>query len=557
MLPQNSTRTRWIAIVLVTCAALQSIVYFGHQAVPNPDFTAFKFAADRVLAGEIPVGEKRTPVLGLIHHALALLVPGPYRHLSAGWLLNAILHPLTALLFFTLARKRIGDVFAGFLGLAVFSNPQILRALVQPLAETPLLFLAIAFFWALDRRSKATWWIAGLASVIRYDSAALIGVACAFALLDASNLRERLLALGKSALAVLPAAAWLLVITLTWPDEHYGENYLHDVQAGKFLRNLGALFEVSWRCIADPYWSWAPTVRGHWWPAAQLTFVAACVLLLGLGAWRALRTRDRTILGTLLYAVAFAGFLLSYWIIPRYCGSLGWVGLLVAACGLHELAHREPRASAWPGAVRWMVLLGAAAWSAVLVRRWGGQAQQFPESFTALWLTGAALLAMTVIAAFPRPFDALPGKSWLLPGAAVLSSMLLSNYRSVSYEVADGRYEHELRELASWLAQNAKPGDIVYTPSPELLHYFLGPDLLTLTNVRDGQGGTALEFFDFCVGKRAAYICVYKRERALGSPASPFELEFAGIECPFAPYWLVQVFENPMHGTELWIFGKR
>lgn len=543
--------------MLVTCAALQALMYFGHQAVPNPDFTAFKWAADRVLAGEFPVGEKRTPVLGLIHHALALLVPGPYRQLTAGWLLNAILHPLTALMFFTLARKRIGDVFAGFLSLAVFSNPQILRALVQPLAETLLFFLAIAFFWALDRRSKATWWIAGLASAIRYDSATLIGVACVLALVDASNRRERLVALGKSALAVLPAAAWLVAITLTWPANHYGEDYLHDVQAVKFRDSLGALFEVSWRCIADPYLSWAPTVRGNWWPAVQLTFMAACAILLGLGAWRALRTRDRTLLGALLHAVVFAGFLLSYWVIPRYCGSLGWVCLLVVASGLHELGRWVPRESAWPGVVRWMVLLGALWWSAVLVRRWGVLAEQYPESFTVLWLTSAALVAMTLIAALPRPFEAVPGKSWLLPGAAVLSTMLLSNYRTVSCELADGRYEYEFREIASWLAQNAKPGDIVYTPSPEMVHYFLDSDLLTLTYVGAARGDTALEFFDFCELKRAAYICILYRKPALGSPMSPFEREFAGIECPFAPYWLVKVFENPRHGTKLGIFGRR
>ena len=365
------------------------------------------------------------------------------------------------------------------------------------------------------------------------------------------------MALGKSVLAVLPAAAWLVVITLTWPAKHYGEDYLHDVQAGKFLRNFGALFEVSWRCIADPYWSWAPTGRGDWWPAAQLTFIAACVLLLGLGARRAFRTRDRTILGTLLYAVVFAGSLLSYWVIPRYCGSLGWVCLLVVACGLRELGRCVPRESTWPGAVRWMVLLGALAWSAVLVRRWRWMAEQFPESFTVLCLTGAALLAMTLIAALPRPFDAVPGKSWLLPGAAVLSTMLLSNYRNVSYELADGRYEHEFRELASWLTQNAKPGDIVYTPSPDLVQYFLEPGLLTLTEFSAAQGDSALQFFDYCARKRAAYICMLYRERALGSPPSPFELEFAGIECPFAPYGLVEVFENPMHGTELWIFGQR
>ena len=89
-------------ILLVGFGIYVSVLYFGHQVVPNSDFPAFVNTAHELLSFQEPSSFKRVPGLGLLQVGLSHLVGGQHPELTAGWLLNALLYPLTALLLYLL-----------------------------------------------------------------------------------------------------------------------------------------------------------------------------------------------------------------------------------------------------------------------------------------------------------------------------------------------------------------------------------------------------------------------------------------------------------------------
>lgn len=85
-------------IILFAFGAYQSILYFGHAVVPISDFSTFFQVGKDVLHLRLPASFKYAPVVGLLQNLLVPVSWGQAPDLTAGWLLNAILHPFSVVL---------------------------------------------------------------------------------------------------------------------------------------------------------------------------------------------------------------------------------------------------------------------------------------------------------------------------------------------------------------------------------------------------------------------------------------------------------------------------
>ena len=140
-------------VVLLALGSYHSLLYFGHQAVPNSDWPCFVETGKAVLALKAPVDYKRAPVLGIMQIAISKLMPGPYPELAAGWLLNAILHPLNLVLLWLIAKRIIGKAAVWF-ALIAGINPYVIDMLRHPIAETTLLFFILFTSYLIIIRSR-------------------------------------------------------------------------------------------------------------------------------------------------------------------------------------------------------------------------------------------------------------------------------------------------------------------------------------------------------------------------------------------------------------------
>ena len=143
----------FIIALLLAFGIYHSVLFFGHKVVPNSDFPAFAQTGHELLSFKAPSSYKRAPVLGLLQASLSYLVGGQHPDLTAGWLLNAILHPLNAILLWLVGRKIIGKTAAWIAVIAVI-NPQVIYMLADPIVETTLLFFVLLTFYFIFKHSR-------------------------------------------------------------------------------------------------------------------------------------------------------------------------------------------------------------------------------------------------------------------------------------------------------------------------------------------------------------------------------------------------------------------
>ncbi|MHC4926920.1 MAG: hypothetical protein ACYTER_06240, partial [Planctomycetota bacterium] len=84
------------------------ILYFGHQVVPNSDFTAFFQTGQQVLSGKLPASFKRLPGLGVLQVLVSHCVPAScsvHPSLMAGWIVNSVFYVATGVCLYQVARR--------------------------------------------------------------------------------------------------------------------------------------------------------------------------------------------------------------------------------------------------------------------------------------------------------------------------------------------------------------------------------------------------------------------------------------------------------------------
>lgn len=509
----------FLVLILLAFGIYHSILYFGHTIVPNSDFPAFIKTGQSILSFQIPSSFKRVPMLGIFQVLISRFVGGDCSELTAGWLLNAILHPLNLVLLWLVGRKIVGKS-AIWLALITIINPQILYLLTEPIAETTLMFFVLLSFYFIFRRSSWSYLFASIASMVRYEGAALILAAFVMDMIYRKANRERIRAFLYSGLASIPLALWILGTVVFWKSQNAGHYFdvfggsYTEVFDGSMENRVGlvphaiALWRVGFQSLLLPYSGADRSSAELLWGVSKLfvavTFLCGCIYGLIRRKWNILAL----LLFTVPYFVAHSRW---PWPLQRYYSPIAWIVLLICWFGLQgiwKLINGNGRIPKRLIIILQALLLGAClVWLVGLFPVFGKLTDGNDKSAL---LPYVAMAMAGVIIAF---------RIYVYKGSSLLREFLImslvclvivSNQFMVVRVVGDGQKNKEFKLLAQWYIDNAKAGEklgVYMVPVVRLYAQKYVDDIVALPGAENPQ-----DFIKACYEHDIDYVVWATRE---------------------------------------------
>lgn len=515
-------RLEWVFMgVLLSIGIYLSVVYFGQKAVPNSDFTAFVQTGKEILHFQMPSSFKRVPVLGILQIAFGkLMFASPHPTLTGGLVLNGVLYTLSIILLYKVARFFVKPTGSFCLGLIAALNPYALAMVVDPIAETAIVFFILLTVYLILKRS---WWCyaAGmLASMTRYECFLLIGAALLFDLVTRQGAREKLKAIGAATAASIPMALWLIgtQVTTTSAEQHYFKHFL-DVEHRNGFKLLELLWQTTFRPLAQwPQWvtavfvqqptdaAWAEAiVRRYQTFSIAWNIVTAGFFVLG-SVWAVVK-KQWPLLGAI---VVFWGlYVLVHMsqrvLIDRYTLPVVWLTLLLATyglvCSLRWLAGHLPRAAV--AALCIVAAVIALVWTLQLAPAIPSTDAVSPASATVVYAgLAAAAIALAIKQRLYRTTTLLPDVC-LLCGIGL---MVVSNQFSLAMRLGHGTEDIEFRKLAEWHLAHAEEGQRLATTMPGVVNLFLPEAYRHAVHTSWIPGENLAEFAESCRRQAIRYV---------------------------------------------------
>jgi hypothetical protein len=463
--------TFFVSAVLLCFGIYQSIIYFGHTIIPISDFPDFFKTGQELLSLQAPTSFKRAPVLGILQVGLSYLVGGKYPDLTAGWLLNALLHPFNLILLWLLGREIIGKSGIWFAIITIL-NPWVLYMLTEPIVETTLLFFVLLTFYLIFRRSNWCYLFASMASMTRYEGATLIIAAFVMDMIYAQGRRERIRAFLYSALASVPLGIWMLATFLGWNTQasssHYfkifGENSEYSkLLLGSFKDKVGLVLhmKLEWRIGFQPLLMLYPGSESD--SGETLTKLSMVFAAVGFffGCIYGLCKKQWKILALLIF---FVPYFVVHSIFPapllRYHMPIFWIAILMSWFGLQNIwklidkNNRVPRFLV--SILQVIILIIAFVWIVSLFPYLSQLASISPTSASVPYVAMAVVSLILAVCIYIHKFRHLLREFAVF---ALLCLVLISNQFGLSYTLGDGQREAEFKLLGDWFVANAKPGE--------------------------------------------------------------------------------------------------
>lgn len=445
-----------------------SVLYFGHKVVPISDFPDIVRVGHDLLSFKLPVRFKQAPVVGLLQALLSYVVGGQHPDLTAGWLLNAILHPLNLVLFYLIGKQIVGRAAIWFAVIAIL-NHWIIYMLTEPIMETTLLFFSLLTFYLIFKRSNWCYVFASITTMVRYEGAALILAAFVMDMIYGKNKNERIRAFLYSALAAIPLALWMLGTILTWKadESHYLTVLFSKDYAKAFTQPIGQrtglllhlklLWAVAFHPLFMPYPGTGDNFAGTFWKLSQ----TLAVLGFFFGVVYGLRKRQWKILVLLIFFVPY--FLLhAFYPYPlqRYHTNIFWIAFLICLFGLQSCwalvdgKGRLPRSLS--AALQCLVAAVSIIWLVPLLSYLPKLSLISPRSVSVPYVTMVLVGLIFAGRVYIYRLRYLLREFSIL---ALLCLIIVSNQFTLATFVGDGLQDEEFKLLADWYIANAKPGE--------------------------------------------------------------------------------------------------
>jgi len=329
---------------LLAFGIYQSVLYFGHKVVPISDFPDIVRTGHELLSFKIPTRFKQAPVVGILQALLSYLVGGQHPDLTAGWLLNAILHPLNLVLFWLVGKEIVGRSAIWFAIVAIL-NHWVIYMLTEPIIETSLLFFSLLTFYLIFKRSNWCYVLASITTMVRYEGAALILAALVMDLIYRKSRQERFRAFLYSMLAAIPLALWMLGTILTWKPgtshylkvlftKEYAKAFAQPVEGRTGLvLHMRLLWLVGFRPLLTPYSGTGEGFVEMLWKVSKTLAVVSFFF----GSIYGLCKRRWKILALLLFFVPYFLLHAAYpYPLQRFHTSIFWIALLICLFGLQS-----------------------------------------------------------------------------------------------------------------------------------------------------------------------------------------------------------------------------
>ncbi|MGA2070368.1 MAG: hypothetical protein ABSG97_03390 [Sedimentisphaerales bacterium] len=454
-------------VVLLAFGVYHSVLYFGHTAVPISDFPDFYRVGKEILSLQMPSNFKMAPVVGILQNLLTYVSWGSPPELTAGWLLNAILHPFTVVLLWLVGKRIIGRSAVWF-AVIVSINPWTIYYMTEPIVETTYLFFILLTLYLIFRRSRWAYLVASVATMVRYEAAALIFGAFVADIIHRKDRRDVIMASVCLVLASLPLAIWLILTAVTWKgggshyfnvffSKEYAKGFVESVNRTGILLHIQLLWQVAFLPLFTPY----PGASAEFVDVLSKLTILACIVGLVSGCIFSIIRRRWEVLMMFLFFVPY--FVLhAYYPYPwtRFHSTIFWIALLVAWFGLQSIGGFLAQKARLPWQATLVLKIGvtiaAGLWFAGLARSFGEAAKFSPDSASIPYvamLVGGIIIASRAIVEHPIQV------SRHLCAASMLCLVIASNQFVLVRLVGDSKREIEFKMLGEWFAANGKPDE--------------------------------------------------------------------------------------------------
>jgi hypothetical protein len=486
----------FLFFLLLSFGIYHSVIYWGHQVVPHFDFECFAAQGRQILSFKLPTDYKRVPLIGILQVLLGYIADGESPDFHGGWLLNSIVHPLTAVLLWLAGRKVIGRTAIWFAIIAII-NPWGLQLLTESIAETTLLFFIWATFYLIFIRSKWAYLAASLTTMVRYEGAALILCAFVMDMIDSKDKKQRIISLVYAALASGPLALWMLGTMLSWQGAgptHYikifSEEYSSQfAEGGKeivgFASHVKLLWVVGFCHLFVPPWNIG---KAFWMGAIKILLLASFLFGSVYGVYK----RQWKILVLLLFFLPYFVIHVKYpYFVDRYYATIFAIVMLVCIYGLCSfwklVKDKIPKLAII--ILQIIVLITACIWTFAI---FADVLKMTKVSQSSASLPYAAIL-VTIIALVAERFAY---KRKLLTDFVVLAlmiQMITTNQFGIYLRVGNGERDIEFKYLLDWYKNNAKKDEklVISVPSilqimaPQYKDYFIHTSSFDANNPND------------------------------------------------------------------------
>ncbi|MDD5063570.1 MAG: hypothetical protein PHQ35_02270 [Phycisphaerae bacterium] len=499
----------FLFFLLLAFGIYHAVIYWGHQVVPHFDFECFASQGREILSFKLPADYKRVPLVGILQVLLGHIAGGECPDFHGGWLLNSILHPLTAVLLWLAGRKVIGRAAVWFAIIAIL-NPWGLQLLTEAIAETTLLFFIWATFYLIFIRSKWAYLLASLTTMVRYEGAALILGAFVMDMIDSKDKKQRLTAFVYAALASVPFAMWMLGTMLNWQlagPTHYlnifrDASALHPAEGGKEIFGFASHVKLLWVVGFCHLFVLPSYVNNVFLLGAIKILILAGFLF---GSVYGLYKRQWKVLVLLLFFVPYFWIHVEYpYFVDRYYATIFAIVMLICIYGLCSswklIKGKLPERVIITLQV--IALIIACIWASTLfvdilkIKAMSKVSTSLP--YIAISITLAALIA----GRFTHNRKLLTDFVLL----AFMIQMIVSNQFGVCAVVRNGRRDIEFKYLLDWYKDNAKKGEKLVTTVPSILQ-IMAPqykDCFIHTNTFDANNPA--EFSTECYKRNISYV---------------------------------------------------
>lgn len=514
-------------VIVFLFAVYLAVLYFGHQAVPNSDFPAFVGTARDILHFQLPSSFKRLPGLGILQIAFSTVAWGPYPVLTAGLLLNALLYPFCGLLLYGIAGRFLGKG-AFWITLPALVNPWVLRWLVHPIVEVPLIFFILLTFWLLFEKGRWAYPAAFAASMIRYEGAILILIVFVWDILQHRSRRQWLIAAGLAFLTGLPVALWVLG-QITSHGAGRTDDYLSSYQSAAKGRPMmyGKLSGYVWRETIGAYSKIPVSLfepdeddqedsknsspsTNKISPALMVRWISQGLLITGLLAavgWGVYQKRWDVLSLALFAGIYFVLHASRTGTRPRYAVPIAWIVLLVCLYGIRGLWEIIQGKGRIPRPVivclQLILCISAVVLAISLVEK---VTELLPYSPRSKWVPLVALFAGILFGIIRILRTKGRELTWTLAALGLTSFALAGNQIDLLQRVGNGRMDAEFKDLATWYLKNAAPGEKMVTTMPHILTLFAPVQEKNFVHTRWIAGDSSQEFIQDCYKRHITYV---------------------------------------------------
>ena len=488
----------FVSLILLGFGIYLSVLYFGYQKVPAPDFLGYVTTGRQLLSLNLPTTFTRAPVLGIVIVGLSHFTGGSCPELMAGWLLGSILHPLNLLLLWLVGRQVVGNS-AFWIALVAILNPWVMRLLMDPIVETTLLFCILITFYCIFRRSRFSYLFASITSLVRYEGVVLILTAFIIDMITRKTRKERGLTLLYAFLSAMPLLTWLLGSLLLQRGIYYLKS---------FNQNQDPLSLKIYQIWEVTFSSWLKTLPSS--AVNLLVFTAAkIVAAAGIisGVVYGLYRRRWEILALLIFFTGYLFIHLFYLTLWRYWIPVLWILLFIWWYGwqnLWGLINRNILVSKVLKITGMGLILAVAVFCFISsLAGLPGITSGSEKSVSLPYVT----IGVVIILFAGRLFYSRK-KQWCrdLTASILVCSLLVTNQYALVKQIGSGQQNIEFKYLAEWYIKNAGHNAKIVCTMPPLLTIFAPKYENNFVPIVDIKANNPREFIRECRRRGITYI---------------------------------------------------